>query len=84
MDIINMPEEIAKVLRTGWESQKKTMEIIEGQTEKFMQMCFTQDDTLRAESKEMLKRWIDMVKQAQAQYKKMMEENLAKIAPSSK
>ena len=74
-----MPEEMVKFLRNYWDNQLKTIETVESQTDKLVQMLFEQSDAVRSEGKQLFKQWTEMVKQSQVQYKKMMEENLAKM-----
>jgi len=74
-----MPEDMAKFLRASWETYLKLLETVQGQTEKVLEMMLEQSDSVRAEGKEMLKKWTEMMKQSQVQYKKMMEDNLDKM-----
>jgi hypothetical protein len=74
-----MPEDMAKFLRTSWETYLKLLETVQGQTEKVMEMMLEQSDNLRSDGKQMLKQWTEMMKQSQVQYKKMMEDNLDKL-----
>ena len=74
-----MPEDMAKFLRASWETYLKLLETVQGQTEKVMEVMLEQSDSVRAEGKEMLKQWTEMMKQSQVQYKKMMEDNLDKM-----
>ena len=74
-----IPEEMVKFLRNCWDTQLKTIETVEGQADKLMQMFFEQSDAVRSEGKQLFKQWTEMVKQSQTQYKKMMEENLSKM-----
>ena len=74
-----MPEDMAKFLRTSWETYLKLLETVQGQTEKVMEMMLEQSDNLRSDGKQMLKQWTEMMKQSQVQYKKMMEDNLGKL-----
>ena len=74
-----MPEDMAKFLRASWETYLKLLETVQGQTEKVLEVMLEQSDSVRAEGKEMLKKWTEMMKQSQVQYKKMMEDNLDKM-----
>jgi len=74
-----MPEDMAKFLRASWETYLKLLETVQGQTEKVLEMMLEQSDSVRAEGKEMLKKWTEMMKLSQVQYKKMMEDNLEKL-----
>jgi len=74
-----MPEDMAKFLRASWETYLKLLETVQGQTEKVLEVMLEQSDSVRAEGKEMLKKWTEMMKQSQVQYKKMMEDNLEKL-----
>jgi hypothetical protein len=74
-----LPEEMVKYLRSYWDSQLKTLETMEGQTDKLMQMLAEQSETVRTEGKQLFKQWTDVVKQSQTQYKKILQDNLSKM-----
>ena len=74
-----IPEEMIKFLRTSWETYLKILETLQSQTEKALEMILTQSDALREEGKKMVKKWMELMKEGQEQYRKMMEENLSKL-----
>ncbi len=78
-DPTKIPEEMVKFLRTSWETYLKILETVQSQTEKALELILTQSDALREEGKQLIKSWLDLMKQSQEQYKKMMEENLSKL-----
>jgi len=78
-DPTKISEEMVKFLRTSWETYLKILETVQSQTEKALELILTQSDALREEGKQLIKSWLDLMKQSQEQYKKMMEENLSKL-----
>jgi hypothetical protein len=74
-----LPDEMVKYFRNYWDMQLKTIEAAEGQTDNLLQTLTEQTDAVRAEGKQLFKQWTDMVKQSQAQYKKLVQDNIAKM-----
>ncbi len=70
---------MVKFIRTSWETYLKILETLQSQTEKALEMILTQSDALREEGKETVKKWMELMKESQEQYRKMMEENLSKL-----
>jgi len=79
IDPSKIGEEMVKFIRTSWETYLKILETLQSQTEKALEMILTQSDALREEGKEMVKKWMELMKEGQEQYRKMMEENLSKL-----
>lgn len=79
LDPLKVSGEMVRFLKASWETYLRIMETIQSQTEKIVEVMLTQSGTLQEEGKQMIKQWTEMMKEAQAQYKKIMEENLAKL-----
>jgi polyhydroxyalkanoate synthesis regulator phasin len=77
MDDIRL--EILKGWRSSWESYVKTLTMMQEQGEKMLDLLFTQSDSVREESKKLIKDGLDNAKEAQKSYLDSVEENLKKI-----
>lgn len=79
LEPVKVPEEMVRFMKASWETYLRIMETIQAQTEKILEVMLTQSSALQDEGKQMIKQWTEMMKDAQAQYKKIMEENLSKL-----
>ncbi len=72
-------EQMLGFLKASWEGYLRMMQTLQTQTEKVVELMLNQGEALQEESKQMLEKWVAMMKQAQDQYQKMMTENLKKM-----
>ena len=77
MDDIRL--EMLKGWKSSWESYVKTLTMMQEQGEKMLDLLFTQSDTVREESKKLIKEGLDNAKEAQKSYLNSVEDNLKKI-----
>jgi hypothetical protein len=79
LEPVKVPGEMVRFMKASWETYLRIMETIQAQTEKILEVMLTQSSAVQDEGKQMIKQWTEMMKEAQAQYKKIMEENLSKL-----
>ncbi len=75
----DVQKEMLKMVKSSWETYFRMLETVQEQSEKMMELMITQGETLHGESKTALRQWVDNAKKTQAEYRKVMEENLEKL-----
>ena len=75
----DLQKEMARMVKSSWETYFQMLETVQEQSEKMMEMMMNQGETLQSESKTALRQWLDNAKKTQAEYKKVMEENIEKL-----
>lgn len=78
MDGKEAQKEMLQLLKSNVETYFQTQEMLQNQSEKMLDMMVTQSEAIQTEGKNLLKKWLESVKKANADYRKMMEENLKK------
>jgi polyhydroxyalkanoate synthesis regulator phasin len=77
MDDIRL--EMLKSWQSSWKSYVKTLTTMQEQGEKMLDLLFTQSETVRDETKKLIKEGMDNAKEAQKSYLDSVEENIKKI-----
>ena len=75
----DLQKEMLKMVKASWETYFQMLETVQEQSEKMMELMVSQGEALQSESKNALRQWLDNAKKTQAEYKKVMEENLSKL-----
>jgi hypothetical protein len=74
-----MQNEMLKMMKASWETYFQMLETVQEQSEKMLELVVNQGEALHSEAKTALRQWLDNAKKTQAEYRKVMEENLKKL-----
>jgi len=69
---------LLQLMKSNLETYFQTQQMLQEQGEKMLDMLITQSDSIQAEGKNLLKKWLVNAKKASAEYRKVMEESLKK------
>ncbi len=75
----NPRQEMLKMWKSSWESCIKNVGMMQDQSEKMLDLCVTQGETLQDEAKNLLKEGMKNAKEAQKTYLDAVEDNFKKF-----
>ena len=75
----NMGLEMFKMWKSSWESYVKTLQAMQEQGDKMLDLFLAQSDTVREETKKMMKEGMSNAQQAQKAYFQAVEENFKRF-----
>ena len=79
MDTNTMAYEMFKMWKSSWEGYVKTLKMMQSQGENMLNIFLTQSDTVREETKKLLRDGIANAQEAQQNYFKTVEENFKRF-----
>lgn len=79
MNGAQLPKELLKVWKTSWESYLKTVNTLQEQGDKMMELMLNQSDAYREEAKKLIKEWAQNTKEIQKNYLEAIQENWKKL-----
>ncbi len=79
MNTEGMPKGMMTIWKQSWESYLKTVEAMQDQGDKMMEMMIGQNPVLPDEAKKMMEDWAINAKKMQKAYLDMAQENLKKM-----
>ena len=78
MDGKEAQKEMFRLVKSNMETYFQTQEMLQDQSEKMLDTLITQSAAIQTEGKNLLKKWLESLKKANADYQRVMEENLKK------
>lgn len=75
----NIGLEMFKMWKSSWENYVKTLQMMQTQGDKMLDLFLAQSDTIREETKKMLREGMSNAQQAQKTYFEAVEENFKRF-----
>lgn len=78
MDGKEMQKEFFQLVKANLETYFQAQEMLQSQSEKMLDILISQSEAIQTEGKQLLKKWLENLKKAGVEYRKVLEENLKK------